>query len=166
MKRVLTALVLIPLVLVLVFLGPQWQWLFSLTVAGVAALAGWEYLNLTKRCGANPPRVATPLALLALFAANFAWPDSDHLLAVFGVLGLGLLVEAMRGIALGGLWLADRGAWMAVGASAAWSWTLGALVRGGLVDVRFAAAGDASAAALIVAGAAAVAAVLWARRRV
>jgi phosphatidate cytidylyltransferase len=92
MKRVLTALVLIPLVLVLVFLGPQWQWLFSLTVAGVAALAGWEYLNLTKRCGANPPRVATLLALLALFAANFAWPDSDHLLAVFGVLGLGLLV--------------------------------------------------------------------------
>ena len=83
-----------------------------------------------------------------------------------GVLGLGLLVEALRGIALGGLWLADRGAWMAVGASAAWSWTLGALVRGGLVDVRFAAPGDASPAALIVAAAAAIAAVLWVRRRV
>ncbi len=37
---------------------------------GVAALAGWEYLSLTKRCGANPPRVATLVALLALFAAN------------------------------------------------------------------------------------------------
>jgi phosphatidate cytidylyltransferase len=92
MKRVLTALILIPLVLVLVFLPTQWQWLFSLTVAGVAALAGWEYLNLTKRCGANPPRIATLVALLALFAANFAWPDSDHLLAIFGILGLGLLV--------------------------------------------------------------------------
>jgi phosphatidate cytidylyltransferase len=92
MKRVLTALILVPLVLVLVFLPAQWQWLFSLTVAGVAALAGWEYLSLTKRCGANPPRVATLVALLALFAANYAWPDSDHLLAVFGVLGLGLLV--------------------------------------------------------------------------
>ena len=67
------------------------------------------------------------------------------------------LVEARRGVALGGLWLVDRGAWMAVGASAAWSWTLGALVRGGLVDVRFAAPGDASPAALIVAAAAAAA---------
>jgi phosphatidate cytidylyltransferase len=92
MKRVLTALILIPLVLVLVFLPAQWQWLFSLAVAGVAALAGWEYLNLTRRCGADPPRVATVAALLALFAANFAWSDSDHLLAIFGILGLALLV--------------------------------------------------------------------------
>jgi phosphatidate cytidylyltransferase len=92
MKRVITALILVPLVLVLIFLGPQWQWLFSLTVAGVAALAGWEYLGLTNRCGAHPPRIATLVALLALFASNFYWPDSDHLLAIFGVLGLGLLV--------------------------------------------------------------------------
>jgi len=85
-----------------------------------------------------------------------------------GVVGLGLLIEALRGVALGGLWLADRGAWMAVGASAAWSWTLGALVRGGLVDVRFAVEGNASPATLIVATAAAasaIGAVLWARRR-
>jgi hypothetical protein len=82
-----------------------------------------------------------------------------------GVLGVGLLVEALRGVALGSLWLADRGAWMAVGANAAWSWTLGAIVRGGLVDVRFAVEGDASPAALVVAAAAAIGAVLWARRR-
>ncbi len=92
MKRVITALILIPLVLVLIFLGPQWQWLFSLAVAGVAVLAGWEYLGLTRRCGANPPRIATLVALLALFASNFQWPDSDHLLGIFGILGLGLLV--------------------------------------------------------------------------
>ena len=92
MKRVLTALVLVPLVLCLIFLGPQWQWLFSLAVAGVAALAGWEYLGLTKHSGANPPRIATLLALLALFASNFQWPDSDHLLGIFGILGLALLV--------------------------------------------------------------------------
>ena len=92
MKRILTALVLVPLALLLVFLGPQWQWLFSLAVAGVAALAGWEYLDLTRRCGADPPRAATLVALVALFAANFAWPDADHLLATFGMLGLGLLV--------------------------------------------------------------------------
>jgi len=92
MKRVITALILIPLVLVLVFLPAQWQWLFSLVVAATAALAGWEYLNLTRRCGANPPKVATLAALLALFGAHFAWPDSDHLLAIFGILGLALLV--------------------------------------------------------------------------
>ena len=38
MKRVLTALILIPFVLLLVFLGPHWQWLFTLAVAGVAVL--------------------------------------------------------------------------------------------------------------------------------
>ena len=90
MKRVITALVLIPIVLVLVFLGPRWQWLFTLAVAAVAALAGWEYMALSRRCGANPPRIATMVALLALFAVNFEWPDLTP--ALFGVLGLGLLV--------------------------------------------------------------------------
>jgi phosphatidate cytidylyltransferase len=90
MKRVLTALVLIPVVLVLVFLGPRWQWLFTLAVAAVAAMAGWEYMALSRRCGANPPRVATMVALLALFAVNFEWPDLTP--ALFGILGLGLLV--------------------------------------------------------------------------
>ncbi|MEI9969793.1 MAG: phosphatidate cytidylyltransferase [Terracidiphilus sp.] len=54
MKRLITAAVLIPVVLVLVFLGPRWQWLFTLAVAAVAALAGWEYMALSGRCGANP----------------------------------------------------------------------------------------------------------------
>ncbi len=90
MKRVLTALVLIPIVLVLVFLGPRWQWLFTLAVAAVAAMAGWEYMALSRRCGANPPRIATMVALLALFAVNFEWPDLTP--ALFGILGLALLV--------------------------------------------------------------------------
>ena len=90
MKRIITALVLIPIVLVLVFLGPRWQWLFTLAVAAVAALAGWEYMDLSRRCGANPPRIATMVALLALFAVNFEWPDLTP--ALFGILGLGLLV--------------------------------------------------------------------------
>lgn len=92
MKRILTALILIPLVLVLVFLPAQWQWLFSLAVAVVAALAGWEYLALTVRCGANPPRIATIGALLVLFAAHALGADSDQLLAFFGIVGLALLV--------------------------------------------------------------------------
>jgi len=90
MKRVLTASVLIPVVLVLVFLGPRWQWLFSLAVAGIAVLAGWEYMSLTRRCGANPPRVATLAALVALFVVNFQWPELIP--GLFGILGLGLLV--------------------------------------------------------------------------
>jgi phosphatidate cytidylyltransferase len=90
MKRVITAAVLIPIVLVLVFLGPRWQWLFTLAVAAVAALSGWEYMELSRRCGANPPRIATMAALLALFAVNFEWPDVTP--AFFGILGLGLLV--------------------------------------------------------------------------
>jgi len=90
MKRVLTALVLIPLALVLVFLPPRMQWLFTLAVAAIAVLAGWEYLNLTRRCGANPPRIATLVALLALFAVDFQWPDLTP--GLFGALGLALLV--------------------------------------------------------------------------
>lgn len=90
MKRVLTALVLIPIVLVLVFLGPKWQWLFTVGVAGVAALAGWEYLGLTQKTGSEPPRMVVAFALLALFGGNFQWPDWKF--EIFGLLCLALLV--------------------------------------------------------------------------
>src|ERR1700728_319253 len=90
MKRILTALVLIPIVLVLVFLGPRWHWLFTLAVAGVAALAAWELMGLSERSGAKPPRVAVMIAILALFAGNFQWPDWTR--EIFGVLCLGLVV--------------------------------------------------------------------------
>jgi phosphatidate cytidylyltransferase len=75
MKRILTALVLIPIVLVLVFLAPKWQWLFSLAVAAVAASAGWEYLGLAAQRGTRPPRLMVVLALLILFVAGAQWPD-------------------------------------------------------------------------------------------
>jgi phosphatidate cytidylyltransferase len=90
MKRIVTALILIPLVLVLVFLGPRWQWLFTLTVAGVATIAAWEFLSMAEKAGANPPRVAVIVAILALFAGNFAWPDQTA--AILGMLSLALLV--------------------------------------------------------------------------
>jgi phosphatidate cytidylyltransferase len=90
MKRVLTALILIPFVLVLVFLGPKWQPLFTLAVAAVAALAAWEFLSLTEKSGANPPRIAVLVAILALFAGNFEWPDQTA--AILGILSLALLV--------------------------------------------------------------------------
>ena len=72
MKRVLTALVLIPLVLILVFLGPKW--LISLAVAGVAALAAWECLELAERAGAKPPRIAV---LVAILAKKMNWDQSS-----------------------------------------------------------------------------------------
>ena len=88
MKRVLTALILIPLVLLLVFLGPRW--LVTLAVAAVAMLAAWEYLGLAEKTGARPPRMAVLAAILALFAGNFAWPDLTA--AIVGLLSLFLLV--------------------------------------------------------------------------
>ncbi|MGD0802153.1 MAG: phosphatidate cytidylyltransferase [Terracidiphilus sp.] len=90
MKRVLTALILIPFVLLLVFLGPHWQWLFTLAVAGVAVLAAWEFLGMAEKAGANPPRIAVLVAIVALFAGNFEWPDQAT--ATIGILSLGLLI--------------------------------------------------------------------------
>jgi phosphatidate cytidylyltransferase len=88
MKRILTAAVLIPLVLVLVFLGPKW--LFTVIVAVVAALAEWEYLGLAEHSGTKPPRIAVLVAIALLFAGNFQYPDQTAVL--FGVVCLGLLV--------------------------------------------------------------------------
>jgi phosphatidate cytidylyltransferase len=88
MKRVLTALILAPLVLALVFLGPKW--LITTTVAAVAMLAGWEFLGLAERCGAKPSRIAVVVAIAALFVGNFQWPDQTAV--IFGLLSLGLLV--------------------------------------------------------------------------
>jgi len=90
MKRVLTAIVLIPLVLVLVFLPPAWQWLFTAATALVAALAGWEFLGLAQQKGAAPLRIAVMIAVVTLFAANFEWPDQTA--STLGILILALLV--------------------------------------------------------------------------
>jgi phosphatidate cytidylyltransferase len=88
MKRILTALILIPLVLLLVFLGPRW--LITVFTAGLAALAAWEYMGLAELGGTKPPRVAVVVAIAALFAGNFEYPDLTA--ATFGILSLGLLV--------------------------------------------------------------------------
>jgi hypothetical protein len=77
-----------------------------------------------------------------------------------GVLSSALAPEALRGVALGALWVRDRGAWMACAANTAWTWTMGSLLGGGLVDLRFAArtGGADSGAALAVLAVAAAAA--------
>jgi phosphatidate cytidylyltransferase len=88
MKRILTALVLIPLVIVLVFLGPDW--LVTLAVGAVALLAAWEYLGIAQAAGSKPPRIPVLVAIAILFAVSFLWPDK--LVATLGALSLALLV--------------------------------------------------------------------------
>jgi phosphatidate cytidylyltransferase len=88
MKRVLTALVLIPFVLVIVFLGPNWTIL--LVTAVVAALAAWEFLRMAEHGGPRPPRIAVVVAIVLLFAGNFYYPDLT--VDIFGLLCLTLLV--------------------------------------------------------------------------
>lgn len=88
MKRVLTALILAPLVLVLVFLGPTW--LITPVVAGVAMLAAWEFLGLTELRGAKPPRILTLGAIGLLFAGNYEWPDET--VTIFGFLCIVLVL--------------------------------------------------------------------------
>ncbi|HKD58989.1 MAG TPA: phosphatidate cytidylyltransferase [Terracidiphilus sp.] len=88
MKRVLTAVVLAPLVLALVFLGPAWS--LTVAVAAVAMLAAWEFMALTERCGAKPPRIPVLAAIAALFAGNYQWPDET--ITFFGFLCIILLL--------------------------------------------------------------------------
>jgi len=61
-RRILTAVVLIPLAVALVLWAPQW--LFFLGVLPFALLALWEYLELMGRVGAAPARL--PIFLIAL----------------------------------------------------------------------------------------------------
>jgi phosphatidate cytidylyltransferase len=73
MARILTAAVLIPLVIFLLF--SERFWLISLATALVALLACWEYLGLADASGARTPRWLVLPAVAALFAVNFARPD-------------------------------------------------------------------------------------------
>ena len=88
MKRILTALVLIPLVVLLVFLAPDW--LVTLAVAGVALLAAWEYLGIAQAAGSKPARIPVLIAIALLFAISFFYPD--RLAAGVGALALALFV--------------------------------------------------------------------------
>lgn len=88
MKRILTALVLIPLVIALVFLGPDW--LVTLSVGAVALLAAWEYLGIAQAAGAKAPRIPVLVSIAILFAVAYFWPDK--LSAALGALCLALLV--------------------------------------------------------------------------
>jgi phosphatidate cytidylyltransferase len=66
MKRVLTAVVLIPLVLLVLFKAPMW--LFTLVVGVVAIGAAWEYLKLVDAYGLPSMKVPTLGLVVLVFA--------------------------------------------------------------------------------------------------
>lgn len=69
MKRVLTAVVLIPLVLLVVFEAPLW--LFTLIVGLVVLLCLHEYLGILERYGITPVRWPAYLVSILLIVAKF-----------------------------------------------------------------------------------------------
>ena len=72
MKRVLTAIVLIPLVLLAVFRAPAP--FFTAIVAVVAILAAREFIDLVKHYNVTPFRMPTYVGVVLLFAALVFYP--------------------------------------------------------------------------------------------
>lgn len=88
MKRILTAAVLIPISLALIFFAPFW--LFTLVCALVAGVALWEYLDLADAIGAQPPRIAAYIALAAIYLCIWRYPD----LLSATIIGIALVILA------------------------------------------------------------------------
>jgi hypothetical protein len=83
-------------------------------------------------------------------------------LGIDGAITPALFSEALRGTALGAIWTRDKGAWMACAANAAWTWTMGPVLGGNLLDVRFATEPGSASAAIAVLAVATLVACLWA----
>jgi phosphatidate cytidylyltransferase len=88
MKRILTALILIPLVIALVFFAPDWG--VALASCAVAMLAAWEYLGIAQETDSHPPRIPVLVAIALLFATWQFRPD--RLPEALGALALALFV--------------------------------------------------------------------------
>jgi hypothetical protein len=130
----------------------------GLIVSTLAAVRDELFLRgivLRATRGLLPGWAALAACGLAAAAARFG---------VDGTVGLATLAEAFRGMALGSLWVRDRGAWMAVGANAAWTWGLHSVVHGGLLDVRFVTEADAGIPAVVLLALSAALGLVLARR--
>lgn len=77
-----------------------------------------------------------------------------------GATARGVAVQAMLGLVLGALWVRDRGAWLAWGASTAWLFATGMLLSGGVFDAHVARTSWGGGDAGPLAGSAAVVALL------
>jgi len=76
MKRILTAVVLIPLVLLAVFKAPSW--FFAVLVAAVAILAAREFVDLVKHYNVTPFQMPTYVGVGLLFAALIFYPRESN----------------------------------------------------------------------------------------
>jgi phosphatidate cytidylyltransferase len=88
MKRVITAAVLIPLVLLLLLKGSFL--LVAIATTLVAELATWEYISIADSHGSRLPRVLLLVTIVILFAATFRGPSL--LLPAIGLCSLVLLI--------------------------------------------------------------------------
>ena len=70
MKRVLTAIILIPIVLLIVFRAPLW--LFAIVVGIIALITVHEYLGLVEAHAIRPARTLTYIFMVILFASWMA----------------------------------------------------------------------------------------------
>jgi phosphatidate cytidylyltransferase len=89
MKRILTAMVLVPVVLVVVLWGPLWLQMLAAWI--VAEVALYEYLGLADAYGMRSPRAAVLICCAVLFAFAF-WMPAFMLpaLGIFAVVLLGI----------------------------------------------------------------------------
>ena len=90
MKRILTAIVLIPLVFAVIYLSPRWPIVLMSAIFVIAALALWEYLGLANAIGAKTPKVVVLVLLAVLMATIFRNPEL--MAPVIGAMALALLV--------------------------------------------------------------------------
>jgi phosphatidate cytidylyltransferase len=93
-KRVLTAVILIPIVILVLFKAPLW--LFTLLVMGVALLAAREYLGIVEGDGLRPFRGLSYVFLMCGFlvqASTFVtdWTSFQNFGAAAFVAGMGAL---------------------------------------------------------------------------
>jgi phosphatidate cytidylyltransferase len=89
MKRVLTAVVLIPVVIAVIYVSPRWPLLLMGAIFVIAGLALWEYLGLADAIGAKTPKVVVMVFLAILLAAVFRVPEL--MAPVSGAMALALL---------------------------------------------------------------------------
>jgi phosphatidate cytidylyltransferase len=90
MQRILTAVVLIPVIILVIFVSPKWPIILMCAIFVVAALALWEYLSLANAMGAKTPRVVVVVCLAVLLGAIFRRPDL--MAPVTGAISLVLLI--------------------------------------------------------------------------
>jgi phosphatidate cytidylyltransferase len=100
MKRVLTAAVLVPVVLLIVFKAP-WP-LFVLAIAAVVILTLREYLNVTEAYGIKPFRwmsyVLAILVMLTFTIGNFPWLVPSFVRGVLSWSDLCYLLPVIYGV--------------------------------------------------------------------